>query len=197
MCSGSPKTPQRLYARHSSPLFLPDNTWVVSAACHNVHPSSLGVWVELPYALSSWMRRFPSSTRRYAGLAGTWVVVRGCRAWRNAPSVAFLVVSISMACFVGIVMGQSRHGVNPAAYRTASVSSTFIPVAGKAMVIPWICFSYRPTGLGRHGLAGRLQLYQCVHTPSKVLGCLFMEGITRPWANRWSAGLGSLRSMMG
>jgi stage III sporulation protein AE len=93
--------------------------------------------------------------------------------------LAFLVVGISMACFVGIVMGQrAATGLaDGMAYRTAKyVSSTFIPVAGKAIGDTMDMFFVSAYGLrSAMGLAGAVAVVSVVFTPLlRVLGCLFM-----------------------
>ncbi len=93
--------------------------------------------------------------------------------------LAFLGIGTSMACFVGIVMGQrAATGLaDGMAYRTAKyVSSTFIPVAGKAIGDTMDMFFVSTYGLrSAMGLAGAVTVVAVVFTPLlRVLGCLFV-----------------------
>ncbi len=93
--------------------------------------------------------------------------------------LAFLGIGTFMACFVGVVMGQKAAAglADGMAYRTAKyVSSTFIPVAGKAISDTMDMFFVSTYGLrSALGLAGCILVFAVVFTPVlQVLGSLLV-----------------------
>ncbi len=93
--------------------------------------------------------------------------------------LAFLGIGTFMACFVGVVMGQKAAAglADGMAYRTAKyVSSTFIPVAGKAISDTMDMFFVSTYGLrSAIGIAGCVLVMAVVFTPVlQVLGSLLV-----------------------
>lgn len=90
---------------------------------------------------------------------------------------AFLATGLVMSCFVGVTIGQrAATGLaDGMAYRTAKyVSSTFIPIAGKAIGDTMDMFFVSAYGLrSAVGLVGCLGLFAVVFSPLlKVLACM-------------------------
>ncbi len=93
--------------------------------------------------------------------------------------VAFLATGVVMSAFVGVVVGQRAAAglADGVAYRTAKyVSSTFIPIAGKAIGDTMDMFFVSAYGLrAAIGIAGSIGLFGLAFSPLlKVLSCLLV-----------------------